>query len=208
MLSLSAIVRNDQVRRKDDQSALHTSSLDQASVDQSKLSENAENNMVNSDLWSEAFREAVENLGKDYVAILEGRNVKQLFEQPEKDDKEAAQESAFIRGLETLRSIVPLEKFKLALDLATPLTSIEPAVATVFGVVRIVTAVSWKLINTHFPDSMSVWFTEQDFHRLPLALQTPTLNLRGRLDECWHSFHISMIATRWANRETRGIYTR
>ena len=100
--------------------------------------------VVSSDLWSAAYREAVQNLGKDIdVAILEGKHVAQLFRELEEIDKEAAHESAFLRGVRYLRHIqVPLERFKLALDLASPLTSLEPTATTVFGVVRSVTAVS------------------------------------------------------------------
>ena len=58
-------------------------------------------------------------------------------------EKDTTQESAFLRGVKYLQSLqVPLERFKLALDLASPLTSIEPTTATVFGVVKGVTAVS------------------------------------------------------------------
>ena len=83
-------------------------------------------------------------LGKDInVAILKGETVADLFEQLEKIDKEASQESLFLRGVKHLRSLqVPLERFKLALDLAAPLSSMEPTAATVFGVIRGVTVVS------------------------------------------------------------------
>ncbi|KAI1498957.1 hypothetical protein F5X99DRAFT_391625 [Biscogniauxia marginata] len=99
---------------------------------------------VSSDLWSTAYREAVESLGKDVdVAILKGENVAQLFKKLEDIEKEATQESAFLRGVRYLHSLqVPLERFKLALDLATPLANIEPTAATVVGVVRSVTAIA------------------------------------------------------------------
>lgn len=100
--------------------------------------------VVSSDLWSAAFREAVEAFGKDIdVAILKSRNVEQLFKELEEMDQGASQESAFVRGVRYLRSVqVPLERLKLAVDLATPLTALEPTVMMVFGVVRGVTAVS------------------------------------------------------------------
>lgn len=99
---------------------------------------------VPSDLWSAVYREAVNNLGKDIdVAILKGENVADTFWQLEKMDKDTTQESAFLRGVKYLQSPqVPLGRFKLALNLASPLTSIEPATATVFGAVKGVTAVS------------------------------------------------------------------
>lgn len=100
--------------------------------------------IVSSDLWSAAYREAVDGLGKDVnIAILKGDSLAQLFKQLESLDKDASQESAFLRGVRYLHSLqIPLERFKLALDLASPLTSMEPTVATVFGVVKGVTAVS------------------------------------------------------------------
>jgi hypothetical protein len=45
-----------------------------------------------------------------------------------------------VRYLHSLQ--VPLDSFKLALDLVTPLTSIEPTAGMVFGIVKGVTAVS------------------------------------------------------------------
>ena len=95
------------------------------------------------DLWSVAYREAVETFGEDLdVAILEGRNVGQLFKQLEEIDKQATQESAFLRGVRYLHSIqVPLDRFKLALDLASPLANFNPAANAAVGVVKGVTAV-------------------------------------------------------------------
>lgn len=57
-------------------------------------------------------------------------------------DSETTRKSAFLRGVAYLRSIqVPLERFKLALDLASPLANLDPVASTVIGVVRSVTAV-------------------------------------------------------------------
>ena len=100
--------------------------------------------IVSSDMWSAAYREAVDSLGRDInVTILKGENVAHLFTQLEELDQEATKESAFRKGVKYLHSLqVPLEKFKLALDLASPLSNIEPTAATVFGVIRSVTAVS------------------------------------------------------------------
>ncbi len=141
---MSTTARDDEAQIRNDQSALYASDLEQMSIDRSTLGDDIGNVVVTSDLWSAAFREAVDSLGKDIdVAILKGKNVEQLFRDLEEIDKEATQESAFLRGVKYLHSIqVPLERFKLALDLASPLTSLEPTVTTVFGVVRSVTAVS------------------------------------------------------------------
>ena len=132
--------------------ALHVGHTDQTiiSADGSSLASGASSLAVSSDLWSAAYREAVNSLGDDIdVAILKGKNVALLFRELEAIDKDVTEESAFLRGVRYLRELqVPLERFKLALDLASPLTDVEMASAAVFGVVRGVTAVSrpstWK----------------------------------------------------------------
>ncbi|KAJ4247812.1 hypothetical protein NW762_013021 [Fusarium torreyae] len=97
-----------------------------------------------SDLWSKAYREAVQNMGQDVdVAVLKAENIAQLFKELEGVDKDATDDSVFLRGVRYLHFIqVPLERFKLALDLTTPLTALEPTTSTVFGVIRGVTAVA------------------------------------------------------------------
>ena len=141
---VSSTARDDEAQIRNGQSHLHARDLEQMPIDPSTLDNDIGDVFITSDLWSAAFREAVDSLGKDIdVAILEGKNVEQLFKGLDEIDKEATQESVFLRGVKYLHSIqVPLERFKLALDLASPLTSLEPTVTTVFGVVRSVTAVS------------------------------------------------------------------
>ena len=142
-----------------DQSALHASRPEQNSVNRATLSDDVISITVSSDLWSAAYREAVDSLGEDIdVAILSGSNVAQLFKELEEIDKEATEESAFLRGVAYLHSIqVPLERFKLALDLASPLSNIDPIATSVFGVVRSVTAVSlFRQINA--PVGMSALY--------------------------------------------------
>lgn len=113
------------------------------------LGEDIRNATVSTDLWTAAYQEAIESFGEEIdVAILMGRNAAQLFEKLEEIDKDATHESAFLRGVAYLHSIkVPLERFKLALDLATPLASLDPTTTatTVFGVVKGVTAVCMLL---------------------------------------------------------------
>lgn len=140
----STTTRADETPIQTDKSALQTSDFEQNCTTWSTLNDDIGTVAVPSDLWSAAYHEAVHNLGKDIdVAILKGKNVAQLFRELEEIDKDATQESAFLRGVRYLHSIqVPLERFKLALDLASPLTSFEPTATTVFGVVRSVTAVS------------------------------------------------------------------
>lgn len=96
-----------------------------------------------SDLWSAAYHEAIKSLGDNIdIAILKASSIDQLFKRLEEIGKDATQESIFLRGVKYLHDIqVPLERFKLALDLATPLSRLEPTAATVFGVVSSVTAV-------------------------------------------------------------------
>ncbi|KAG9231371.1 hypothetical protein BJ875DRAFT_506721 [Amylocarpus encephaloides] len=145
----STTTRDNAAQTQPDQSTLltevHTSSLEQNfSANHSALGVDIGVVIVSSDIWSVAYREAVDSLGKDIdVAILKGENVAQLFSHLEEIDKEATQESVFLRGVRYLHSLqVPLEKFKLALDLASPLTNIEPTSTMVFGVVRGVTAIA------------------------------------------------------------------
>ena len=141
-MSISA--RDDQAQVRDGQSARHASDLEPRAIDRSTLDDDVGNEDVTSDLWTAAFREAVNSLGTDIdVAILKGKNVEQLFRELVATNEEATQESVFLRGMNYLRSIqVPLERFKLVLDLASPLAYCEPTATMVFGVVKGVTAVS------------------------------------------------------------------
>lgn len=141
---MSTTARDDEAQIRNDQSALYASDLEQMSIDRSTLNDDIGNVIVTSDLWSAAFREAIDNLKKDIdVAILKGKNVEQLFRDLEEIDKEATQKSTFLRGVKYLHSIqVSFERFKLTLDLASPLTSLESIVTTIFGVVKSVTTIS------------------------------------------------------------------
>ncbi|WPH01822.1 Hypothetical protein R9X50_00467600 [Acrodontium crateriforme] len=96
------------------------------------------------DVWSAAFREAVNSLGTDIdVAILQGRNIEQILRKLEQMDEDATQTSGFKRGIKYLHSIqIPLEGFKLALDLASPFAGLDPTAKAVFGVVTGVTAIA------------------------------------------------------------------
>ncbi|RAO65428.1 uncharacterized protein BHQ10_001440 [Talaromyces amestolkiae] len=100
--------------------------------------------IVGSDLWSAAYREAVESMQDEMdITILKGSSVAQLFEKLEEIDKDVNQKSAFVRGMEVLKKAKkPLENFKLALDLASPLAELEPVATTVVGVLKGVTAIA------------------------------------------------------------------
>jgi hypothetical protein len=85
----------------------------------------------------------VESLGEEIDVIsLKGKSITQLFRDLEDIQKGETHDSAFLRGVKYLQSLrVPLETLKLALDLASPLSSLEPTAATVVGVTRSVVAV-------------------------------------------------------------------
>jgi hypothetical protein len=108
------------------------------------------NIVASTDLWSAAFREAVDTFeSKMSVDLITGGSLEQLFKDLQSIDKSLTDESTFLRGLGRLRSMkVPLETFKLALDVTNPLASFEPTAATVFGVVRGVTTVRSSHDNT------------------------------------------------------------
>lgn len=148
--------RGDTVQTQIDQSTallrIHTSGIedDSSSI---HLTPGVEIDLaiVSSDVWSAAYCEAVNSLGEDiHSTILKGENLAELFEQLETIDKEVTQESVFLRGVRYLHSLqVPLDRFKLALDLASPLTSIEPTTSMVFGIIKGVTAV--RLFHRNLP---------------------------------------------------------
>ena len=96
------------------------------------------------DLWSAAFREAIDTLEPTIdVAQLTGKPVEQLFHDLGMIQRSTDEKSTFRRGLAHLRSVKgPLQNLKLALDLTSPLISFEPVAATVVGVVRSVITVS------------------------------------------------------------------
>lgn len=142
---------NDEAQTQAGQDTFHGNSTEQNSTtDQLAVGHDIGNVIVSSDLWSAAYREAVENLRQEIdIATLEGKNAAQLFRELHETEQEATRESAFSRGLRHLRLVqVPLERIKLALDLASPMTNLEPTAATVFGVLRSVTAVSSVLKDT------------------------------------------------------------
>ncbi|KAH6646799.1 hypothetical protein BKA67DRAFT_525676 [Truncatella angustata] len=95
-------------------------------------------------IWSRAYTEAVQSLTGDInSAILEGQNIEWLFKQLQEAGKEANEESLLRKGIKYLRKLkVPLEKFKLALDLTAPLASMEPIAGTVLGMVKSATAIA------------------------------------------------------------------
>lgn len=93
------------------------------------------------DLWSAAYREAVSGFGEEVKSvILKGERIEKLFTSLEETNERLAGDSLFRKGVQRLQA--PLRNFKLALDIASPLTSIEPTASTAVGVVRSVTAVS------------------------------------------------------------------
>jgi hypothetical protein len=187
----------------------HTSGPEPNSfANHSTLGNDIDDVILPSDIWSKASDEAVKSLGNDIDnAILKGENVAQLFRQLEEIDKEATQESIFLRGVRYLHSLqVPLEIFKLALDLASPLTNIEPTAATVFGVVRGVTAVSsfHRIITPRiFYESSYIGSTDSYLHRLLSALQLLISSLRSKSGKCLSKSPTLMIVTHLVRNQTR-----
>ncbi|CAN9292594.1 unnamed protein product [Alternaria alternata] len=143
-LSQKSIVNTNDDNTPLKQTSLRAGLLKYEITDRSALGDGDSSTDHYTDLWSAAYREAVDSFGKGIdVAILKGSSAAQLLEKLEDVDKEATQESVFLRGVAYLRSIqVPLERFKLALDLASPLGSLDPTASTVLGVVRSVTAIA------------------------------------------------------------------
>ncbi|KAL8707336.1 MAG: hypothetical protein Q9225_007773, partial [Loekoesia sp. 1 TL-2023] len=93
------------------------------------------------DLWSAAYREAVSSFGEEVKSvILKGERIEKLFTSLEEANEKLAGDSLFRRGVQRLQA--PLRNFKLALDIASPLTSIEPTASTAVGVVSSVTAIA------------------------------------------------------------------
>ena len=126
------------------QNVVYSNSLAKNTTDSLVSGDGVSNCIASADLWSAAYREAVEMFGKELdLADMEGKNVMQLFHELEVVGKERVHESAFLKGLNYLRAHkIYLEGFKLALDLSSPLANMEPATNAAFGVVRSVTAVS------------------------------------------------------------------
>ena len=106
---------------------------------------------VPTDLWSTAYREAVFSFGEEVNSVyLKGEkidSIENLLTSLEEANEELAGDSLFRRGVQRLQT--PLRNLKLALDIASPLTSIHPTASTAVGVVSSVTAVS-PPISRHY----------------------------------------------------------
>ncbi|PYI07524.1 hypothetical protein BO78DRAFT_90581 [Aspergillus sclerotiicarbonarius CBS 121057] len=126
-------------------STLHTNTLERNLT----VGDDIRRAVVSSDLWSAAYREAVENLQEKLdINALEGKTIAQLFKDLEKTENEVTHESAFLRGLKCLQTLkVPLERFKMALDVASPLADIKPTTKIVVGVIKSVTAIAISLAS-------------------------------------------------------------
>ena len=93
------------------------------------------------DLWSAAYREAVENSSdKVKSVIMNGERIENLLTRLKETNENIADNSLFWRGIKRLQE--PLRFFKLAVDMASPFASIEPTASTAVGAVSCVTAVS------------------------------------------------------------------
>lgn len=149
-------------------------------------------------LSSAAYREAATTFRQDLdVAILEVRNVEELFQQLQEFDKHAKmQDSLFLRGDECLRSLqVRLERLKLALDLASSLSAnLNPAANAVVDNVKGVTTVRpilslhGRLTRVIYRDLNTDALLEQTATSLTAADREFSLESGGILE------HISYIA--------------
>ncbi|CZT20874.1 uncharacterized protein RCC_06734 [Ramularia collo-cygni] len=121
-----------------------TSAAEQMSPDTSVTSQDLRDQGKHHDVWSAAFRDAVRSLsGEINVALLENKTLEQIFTQLDALEKDAKDNSMFLRGVKYLTSIqVPLKNIKMALDLASPLASFDPTANTVFGIITGVTAIA------------------------------------------------------------------
>ncbi|KAL8901698.1 MAG: hypothetical protein Q9207_005067 [Kuettlingeria erythrocarpa] len=96
---------------------------------------------ASTDLWSTAYREAVGSFEEEVQTIIsKGERIEELFKRLEENNETVTDESLFRRGARRLQA--PLRNFKLALDMARPLASIEPTASTAVGVVTSVTAIA------------------------------------------------------------------
>lgn len=100
-----------------------------------------------------------------------------MFAKLEDIDKETTQQSVFLRGVAYLRSIqVPLERFKLALDLVSPLANLNPIASTVIGIVRSVTAVSTTIIHDNE-------YHQSDYRQLAISFATADMEFAKQICE-------------------------
>ncbi|KAL9580025.1 MAG: hypothetical protein Q9212_004742 [Teloschistes hypoglaucus] len=98
------------------------------------------------DLWSAAYREAVSSYGEEVKTVIsKGGGIEKLFTSLEETHGKIAGDSLFGRGVQRLQA--PLRNFKLALDLASPLTGIEPTASTAVGVVAIAICGAEEALN-------------------------------------------------------------
>ncbi|KAK5275325.1 hypothetical protein LTR40_013216, partial [Exophiala xenobiotica] len=92
-------------------------------------------------MWSAAYREALSAYGDEVASVIsKGDRIESLLTNLQETNEELAGDSLLRRGLRKLQA--PLKNFKLALDMASPLASIEPTASTAVGVVTCVTAIA------------------------------------------------------------------
>ncbi|SPO00078.1 uncharacterized protein DNG_02930 [Cephalotrichum gorgonifer] len=113
------------------------------------------------DIWSVAYREAVERLDEDKREIVtKGERIDELFKRLRESDADNADHSLFRKGLSKLQK--PLQYVKLAVDLAQPLLALEPAAATATGAVKSFTVVAISVCGAN--DALTSQITEMLEH--------------------------------------------
>lgn len=100
-----------------------------------------ESDLAHSDQWTAAYRKAVASLSEDErTLVTKGRDIVELFENLSEANHAQKSESTFRRVLEKVQK--PMQYLDQSLDLAKPLTSLDPSAGTAFGIVHSVTLVS------------------------------------------------------------------
>lgn len=135
-ISVEKFEVNENIQAKDSIAVVEDNNIEDDTVEDDTLAAGS------TDLWSAAYREAVSSFGEEVKSvILQSERIEKLFTSLEEANEKLAGDSLFRRGVQRLQA--PLRNFKLALDIASPLTSIEPTASTAVGVVSTVTAVSF-----------------------------------------------------------------
>ncbi|RYO93538.1 hypothetical protein DL763_004334 [Monosporascus cannonballus] len=109
-------IGDDEAQFEAGRSSLHGNEFEQnPTTNQPPFGDGNGSGVCSSDLWSAAYREAVESLEEDIdIAILQGKTVEQLFKDLEGIEKEGTHESAFLRVFGVVRSVTAI-----AISLAT-----------------------------------------------------------------------------------------
>jgi hypothetical protein len=97
--------------------------------------------VVGNDMWNNAFRRACEcRSAEEREKLAQTTDIRDLFESLQKEDKEHEEASLFQRGVNMVGPV--LNRLNFLLNLADPVSSIEPSASSALAIVKMVTAVS------------------------------------------------------------------